>query len=42
MVERYGRKVISRVREVLEDPPSQPVPSDARASGKTAALHDER
>jgi probable LLM family oxidoreductase len=42
MIELYGREVIPRVRELLEDPPAQQSPSGARAPAKTAAFHDER
>jgi probable LLM family oxidoreductase len=31
-IELYGREVIPRVRELLEDPPIQPIPSDQRAA----------
>lgn len=31
-IERYGREVIPRVRELLEDPPVQPIPSDQLAA----------
>jgi probable LLM family oxidoreductase len=31
-IERYGRKVIPRVRELLEDPPAPPTPSDKHSA----------
>ena len=36
-IERYGREVIPRVRELLADAPGQPVPSDPRAAAAGAA-----
>jgi probable LLM family oxidoreductase len=38
-IELYGREVIPRVRELLEDPPVQLVPSDALAAANNAGFH---
>src|SRR5260221_14388588 len=38
-IELYGREVIPRVRELLQDPPVQPIPSDQRSAGKDAGSH---
>lgn len=42
MIELYGREVIPRVRELLENPPAQLSPSDTRSPAEAAAFHDER
>jgi probable LLM family oxidoreductase len=38
-IELYGREVIPRVRELLQDPPVQPILSDQRSAGKNAGPH---
>jgi probable LLM family oxidoreductase len=38
-IELYGREVIPRVRELLQDPAVQPLPSDQRSVGKDAGSH---
>jgi alkanesulfonate monooxygenase SsuD/methylene tetrahydromethanopterin reductase-like flavin-dependent oxidoreductase (luciferase family) len=35
-IELYGREVIPRVRELLEDPGDEPIPSDRRSTGVSA------
>ena len=39
MIELYGREVIPRVRELLQDPSVQPLPSDQTPSGVNAGSH---
>ena len=38
-IELYGREVIPRVRELLEEPPSQPAPADQTAAASNATSH---
>jgi alkanesulfonate monooxygenase SsuD/methylene tetrahydromethanopterin reductase-like flavin-dependent oxidoreductase (luciferase family) len=39
-IELYGREVIPRVRELLQDPPVQPLPSAQCWAGKDDGSHD--
>ncbi len=38
-IQLYGREVIPRVRELLEDPPVQAIPSDQPAAANDAESH---
>ena len=38
-IELYGEQVIPRVRELLEEPPSQPAPADQTAAASNATSH---